>query len=58
MRHVITNVHFMKSRSNSSNKVENQMFETRTVQMINLRLAGNCLRPVFTETEIKIERKT
>ena len=48
----------MKSRSNSSNKFEKQTFEAKTVIEIALYLTGNGLGPVFTETELQIDRKT
>ena len=48
----------MKSRSNSSNKDEKQEFEAKTVIDIKILFTGNVLRPVFTETELQINRKT
>ena len=50
--------YFMKSRSNSSNKDEKQEFEAKTVIDIKILFTGNVLRPVFTETELQINRKT
>ena len=43
----------MKSRRNSSTKAEKQIFVAKTVKEIKLQLAGNGLRPVFTEIELK-----
>ena len=57
-KYIYKSQHFMKSRGNSSNKVEKQMFEAKIVIKINLKLTGNRLWPVFTETEQQINRKT
>ena len=47
----------MKSRSNSSNKDEKQDFAAKTFIDIRILFTGNVLRPVFTETELQINRK-
>ena len=48
----------MKSRSNSSNKYEKQAFKFKTFIDIKILFTGNVLWPVFTETELQINRKT
>ena len=47
----------MKSLSNRSNDAEKQMFETKTVIEIKVKLTWNGLWPMFTETELQIDRK-
>ena len=47
----------MKS-CNSGNKAEKQMFEAKTVIKIKLELTGKGLWPVFTGTDLQIDRKT
>ena len=51
-------LYFMKTRRNSSNKVKKQIAEIKTVIKINLKLTGNRLWPVFTETKLPIDRKS
>ena len=48
----------MKSRSNSRNEAEKKMFEAKTVIKIKLYLTRNVLWPVFTGTDLQIDRKT
>ena len=48
----------MKTRSNSSNKAEKQIFEDKTVKQIKLQITGNGFRHEFTETLLQIDRKT
>ena len=48
----------MKSRSNSSNKDEKQVFEAKTFIDIEIFFTGNVLWPVCTETELQNNRKT
>ena len=42
----------MKSRSNISNKAQKQIPATKSVIEIKLRLTGDGLWPVFTESEL------
>ena len=48
----------MKSRSNCSNEDEKQAFEAKTYIDIKILFNGDVLWPVFTETELQINRKT
>ena len=48
----------MKSCSNISTKAEEQMFEAKKFIEIKLLFAGNVLWPLFTKTELQIDRKT
>ena len=48
----------MKSRSNSSNEVAKQAFEAKIFIGIKILFIQNVFRPVFTETELQINRKT
>ena len=47
----------MKSRCKSSNKAKKQIFEAKITIEIQLKSTGNGLWPVFTETELQINRK-
>ena len=48
----------MKSRRNSNNKAKKKIFVAKTVKDIKLQFTGKGFRPVFTETELPIGRKT
>ena len=49
----------MKSNSsNSSNKNEKQMFKAKNVIKIKIQLTGKGSRPVFTKTDLPVDRKT